>query len=113
MSRFWDKVKSFMGKSLELTDQPTVVESVEVKPKRTRNPRKKKAAAKKPVKKKPPAKRKKPAAKRPSKKKVVEVVQEFEPPISDEIVIVKEDSVVEGFEEAALTKEVADAKIKD
>jgi len=116
MSRFWDKVKTYMGMQMDLVErEEPIAEEAKKKP-----VRKRKVAAKKPVKKKPvkkkPTKRKSTAKKKPVKKKIIEkqVVQGFEKPLPEPVVEVKEDAIeVPEFEEASLTKVAEGSKIKD
>ena len=108
MSRFWDKVKTFLGMEISLTDEPVVEQVAEEKPKRKRAPAKRKTTRKR-----------KPAAKKPrtrKKKTVKEEVTEFEKPIEAEVAAVNTEDesvqVVESFQDTTfLTDSDKDDKV--
>ena len=106
MSKFWDKVKHFLGMEITLTEEK--VEEVQEMPKRKRAPAKRKTTRKrKPTSKKP----------RSRKKKVVkEEVSEFEKPLEAEIATIDEEKetieVVQNFADTTiLTDTDKDGKV--
>lgn len=107
MSKFWDKVKHFLGMEISLSEEK-VEETQQEKPKRKRAPAKRKTTRKrKPTSKKP----------RSRKKKVVkEEVTEFEKPLEAEIATIDEEKdtieVVQNFADTTiLTNTDKDGKV--
>jgi hypothetical protein len=118
MSRFWEKVKTFMGMKIDLTEDIDVAPKPEPKkrvaPKRkAKQPKKKKPTAAK--KKKPAAKKKKPSVKKAPKTPVKEeVVEVFEKELPEpQIVLDEKIELVSEFENDLLTPLEKETIIKD